>query len=80
MVDIYVNDTFIASTVVAPGGNVSFDQELGFLNAGDTIYVSAGTYAEHLVFSIPVNLIGEGAKGIKKIIKWQKEILGDLKS
>ena len=43
IVHVYVNDTFKGSTVVAPGGNVDFDQMLGGLSAGDTIYVAVGT-------------------------------------
>ena len=47
--------------------------------SGRLVEIQAG--GEGTTFSLEDldSLIGEGAKAIKKIVKWQKEILGDLK-
>ncbi len=56
------------------------DMTLVMTGGGRLVEVQAG--GEGTTFSREDldGLIGEGAKGIKKIVKWQKEILGDLKS
>ncbi|MBK1827992.1 beta strand repeat-containing protein [Haloferula rosea] len=37
--EVYVNDVFKGSFSAAPGGSIGFDGNLGFLTAGDVIYV-----------------------------------------
>ena len=55
------------------------DLTLVMTGSGQLVEVQAG--GEGTTFSREDldNLLEEGAKGIKKIIKWQKEILGELK-
>lgn len=55
------------------------DLTLVMTGSGRLVEIQAG--GEGTTFSLEDldSLIGEGAKAIKKIVKWQKEILGDLK-
>jgi len=41
-VNVYRNDTSVASVTVPQGGAASFNTDLGTLAAGDKIYVAAG--------------------------------------
>ena len=56
------------------------DMTLVMTGGGDIVEVQAG--GEGTTFSREEldSLIMEGAKGIRRIVKWQKEIIGDLRS
>ncbi len=46
IVKVYVDDNLIDSIIFDVGGNISFDVNLGMIDAGSTIYVALGANGE----------------------------------